>query len=294
MKRESFNNRSIEMGLEKLQTGHYYSDVHSEVLYKELFTEDGIPVPYLSLFTKGPEQTEYIYNGIISDIYEFVGNEVVNNAVRESIMQLGTPILKENTILNDKFSRMYNEIIIQHETNIPSGGDVFPLIVVENSYDGTRARSISFGICIIANKEIVSSFSFRTKLGTFTQVHKQNANTNVSGIIGNYVNVISDNILNIIQTNFQNKLTEESFFACLDMIEDSVGKRKRQDISSMLSSLNKEGSFTTWDIFLALTQFSTTQKNINSKILLEDVAERVLILPVEIQETLDKINASKS
>jgi len=44
-------------------------------------------------------------------------------------------------------------------------------------------------------------------------------------------------------------------------------------------------------VFLAITFFSTIERNVNIKTLLEDIAEKVLVIPVEIQnvlKTLDK------
>ena len=56
----------------------------------------------------------------------------------------------------------------------------------------------------------------------------------------------------------------------LDLVERKVGKRRRDAISNELPDMSEEGgitswSMTTWQLFLALTRFSSVEKNINAK-----------------------------
>jgi hypothetical protein len=86
-----------------------YADRHSEVVYRNLgpmfvreeddqHETDRIGTPLIGIYTKSPQDEGFVYAGHVSEFYKFIGNEVLNQKVRESISSVGMPILEENTI----------------------------------------------------------------------------------------------------------------------------------------------------------------------------------------------------
>ena len=136
----AFRDRALDMGLTVHSEGIYeYSDRHSSVMYMELKTNTDFPVPLLAVFTRrtpreNEEATEWGYVGYVSDGYQFVGNEAVLSSIRESISEVGSPIFNEHTFMNEYYTMMLNEMLIQNVTNYPQVGDIYPNIIVSNSY----------------------------------------------------------------------------------------------------------------------------------------------------------------
>jgi len=162
----SFPLRAAQMGLTDLGNECFeYHDHIGGVIYKHLQTKDNIDVPLYGLFTKPPvDNIDYKYAGYVSDLYQFEGNEVMNNRIRQSIQEIGTPIFREYIYLNPVRTRMSNEILIQHASNIPRVGDVYPQVVVKNTYDGSGAREFLFGFSVLENNSRIFGFGFRNKI----------------------------------------------------------------------------------------------------------------------------------
>lgn len=295
MSRLTFQSRSQSMGLRDIGNECFqYDDSIGSVIYKHLQTKDLVDIPLYAIFTKPPvENTEFSYAGFVSDLYQFEGNEVMNEKIRQSISEIGTPIFREYISLNyPQRTRMSNEILIQNSTNVPRIGDIFPQIIVKNTYDGSGAREYTFGFSILEDSTTrLMGIGLRNKIGKIRQVHNVHSRTSFSNPITNYIEVFSNNILEIIDINFNTVIDEDQLLSVFDMIE-SVGKKRRNNISAYISEITKEtnGRVNAWTLFLAITFFSTIEKNINIKILLEDIAEKVLIIPVGIQKVLDTLN----
>jgi hypothetical protein len=64
----------------------------------------------------------------------------------------------------------------------------------------------------------------------------------------------------------------------MDLVE-VCGKKKRAEISTFLADATKNNPVTNLNLFLAIAKFSAKEGNLNTKILLENIAERVLIVP---------------
>jgi len=284
-----FLNRAIEMGLHDEGNECYsYNDPIGSVMYKHLQSKDNYDVPLYAVFTKPPvPNIDFKYVGFVSDQYQFEGNEVMNNKIRTSISEVGTPIFREYVFLNQSRTKMSNEIIIQHPSNSPKVGDVYPQIVVKNTYDGSGAREFLFGFTVLNNNDRIFGFGFKNKMGKIRQVHNIHARTSFSTPIGQYVEFFSNNILNIIEENFNIEITEEHLLSVLDLVEE-VGKKRRAEVSNFVDNITKEtgGRVNAWNLFLSITYFSTIERNVNIKTLLEDIAERVLVIPVEIQNVI--------
>ena len=187
---------------------------------------------------------------------------------------------------------MTNEIVILHPTNLPRVGDIYPQVLVKNTYDGSGAREFSFGFTVLENNSRLFGFGFRNKLSKLRQVHNIHSRTSFSTPIGNYVEFFSENIINIIEENFRTEVTEEHLLRVFDMVEE-VGKKRRMDVSKFVAEISKEteGRVTSWNLFLAIAYFSTIEKNVNIKSLLDDIAERVLVIPVQIDDLLKTLNS---
>lgn len=304
-----FEDRASAMGLTcNDEKGMYrYVDTHGRIMYRTNQTifppeasgitshvTDGFQPPYLSLFTKrNGDDDIWQYCGIVSKIYKFVGNEVLNERVRNSILGTGLPIIRENTIISYDLTRMRNEIVIQSRVESPQHGDILPVMIVNNSYNGSRAQSIQFGLSINYNDEVLS---FAFKLGEMKQIHITGAATTLSSDVGEYMEVFSGNILDMINDSFSHRLTEDQLFMTLDVVEE-IGKKRREEVSKLLSELAPEVPEgvnpplpTAWQVFLAITRYSSFEQNLNAKALLENAAESVLVIPVRMMDVLEKIN----
>jgi hypothetical protein len=294
-----FTEKFAEMGLtQKAPDTYEYSDQYSSVIYEGIKTCDSdAPIPLLSIWTKGPapaqqpiEEEKYSFQGLVSLAYNFTGNEAIKTKVRESISEINTPIFREYTTLNaPRYTMMHSDILIQNVNNVPEIGDVYPQVTIRNSYDGRLGIEVSFGISLL-NDNLRNALTFRKVLSSFKQIHSQYAKTKLSSAVGDYIEVVSTNILDLIKTNFETPVTEEALMATLDLVEE-IGQKRRVAISDVITKITEGKSFVScWDLFLAITKFSTVEKNLNAKVLLEDIVERTLVVPVKMIEMMKEIN----
>ena len=294
----TFADRAVEMGLESdpIKGMYKYSDRYSEVVYRELNTRligaehptDGLPVPMIGIFTKAPEWTDYKYAGYVSGLYKFIGNDVLNQRIRDSILEIGMPIMTENTILTYDYTRMRNEIVVQNGQQVASVGDVLPVMIVSNSYNGTRAASVAFGITM-AYRQTFVTFGFG--MGEIRQVHIASSSTSVSSAINSYMQVFSENITDMISRSFSSTLTEDEMLGVLDVIE-GFGKKRRDAVSGLLDEIQKESENelpTAWQMFLAIVRYSSFEPNLNVKRMMENAAESVLVIPPRMFEVLERL-----
>lgn len=301
--REPFAQRALEMGLQEIgaHKGCYvYSDRYSEIAYRQLYTgminiseddrhpTDGIPVPNIGIFTRPTDDVDFVYVGTVSDFYQFIGNDILCEKVRESIQSIGLPIVTENAIMSYDHTRLRNEIVIQSSQSHPQAGDVLPVMVVNNSYNGTRAAAISFGIAMDYDGPDRKIFAF--SLGEMRQVHIQNAQTEMRSHVTTYMTAFSENILDIITNSFSNRVTETEMLSVLDIIE-KYGKKRRDAISKILEEIQPAsfGPPSSWQLFLAIVRYSSFEPNLNIKKLLENAAESVLVIPPRMYKVLEEL-----
>lgn len=302
--RPPFNERAVTMGLEynagKLMAS--YSDRFGEVVYRQLTTMPGMEAhptdaqvaPIQAIYTKPVDNpdAEYVYCGYVSDIYQFIGNEALNQSIREAIAQVGLPIVRENVIQSYNLTRMRNEITIESSQAVPVVGDVLPVMIIENSYDGSKAATVTFGISTHANDQRVV---FAFGLGSMRQVHIVNATTQMASAISSYMEVFSSDIANMISGSFSSQITEEQMLGTLDLIE-KVGKKRREEVSKLLADMNphpEEGADaplpSAWQMFLAIVRYSSLEENLNAKRLMENAAESVLVIPQRMYNVLNQL-----
>jgi hypothetical protein len=249
----------------------------------------------VGIFTRPTSNDEFKYCGYVSNRYKFVGNEVLNRRIRESINEVGLPILHENAILNYTYTKMRNEIIISNSHNIPQVGDVLPVLIVSNSYDGTGAECLSFGIGINENS---NRYVFSFNMGEMRQIHITNSPTAIKSAVSTYSQVFTENIAELITGSFNKQVTPQEMLSLLDIVE-TLGKKRRDKLSEILSKINtpeegKEPSLpSAWQVFLALVRYTSLEPNLNMKKFLESAAERVLVIPKRMFDALDKINGQE-
>lgn len=267
-----------------------YYDRFSKVLYKQVetigHTEE---LPVLAIYTSLPDRDNFEYEGLVSLAYHFYGNDVVVASVKNSVEQMTSNAeIIENSILNSKLTMMSSELILRNGSQEINNHDICPLINIMNSYDGSLLLNLGFGLGIFTQGRLISTISFRQTLGTFRQIHIRGSNTQMINIIGETVELISNNLPAIAQQNFDRPIDEQILLSSLDLIE-SVGKRRRIEIGKTLQEIQQQNhNLTLWDLFLAITKFSCSERNINAKMILENIVERLMVLPTEMLNFLKK------
>jgi hypothetical protein len=179
---------------------------------------------------------------------------------------------------------MRNELILESGQKLPVVGDILPLMVVNNSYNGTRAASLSFGIATLWNRSYVT-YSF--KLGEMRMVHIAGSQTSMATHVTEYVETFQENISDLIRESFNKRITADEMLGTLDLIE-AVGKRRREKIADLLSDPQE---LTAWGLFLAIVKYSSFEPNLNSKRMLENIAQSVLVIPARMYEVLEKLES---
>jgi len=297
---EAFAIRAQEMGLDvsKAYKGMYsYEDRFGEVVYRQLMTDtspgnpvekedetDNLVFPYLAVFTKFPDIINYNYIGYVSNLYKFVGNDTLCQNIIRAINATGNPVLKENTMFSLFRARMRNELILQSGVEVPVAGDVLPLMVINNGYNGTRAASLSFGLATAWNDTYVT-FSF--KLGEIRMVHVVSSQTSMTTSVTQYVELFQENITEMITESFNKRVSESEMFATLDLVE-ALGKRRRERIADLLSDPQ---NLTAWGMFLAIIKYSSFEPNLNVKRMLENIAQSVLVIPARMHDVLEELES---
>lgn len=300
--REPFEQRAQEMGLTMIgaHKGLFtYEDQYSQIAYRQLYTgminiseeerhpTDGMPTPIIAIYTRPTADVDFQYAGYVSNFYQFIGNNILNQRVRDSVVAVGLPIVTENTIMSWDNTRMRNEIIIQSSRSHATAGDVFPVMVVNNSYNGTRAATLAFGLAMeYNNNRTVFAFS----LGEMRQVHIENSSTEMRAAVTSYMQVFTENITDMITQSFNSTVTEDDMLALLDVI-DKYGRKRRDAISTLLAEIQpaEAGLPSAWQIFLAIVRYSSFEQNLNIKRLLENAAESVLVIPARMNDVLEQL-----
>lgn len=303
-----FGERAEEMGLDipNPYKGLYsYKDRYCEVVYRQLsptitydsdsrdpmpeHETDNMYVPLIGIFTKGPEDISHKYCGYVSDMYKFVGNGALMDRICISIDEVGIPISVENAMFTPNYARMRTEVIIQSSKAIPEIADVFPIMIVNNSYNGTRAASLAFGIGTKFDEREIVTFAFN--LGEMRQVHIESSTTSLTSAVNTYMEVFNQDIIQMVNDSFQKQISEDDMMALLEVI-DSYGKRRREQISDLLNDMSEQGrSPSAWQVFLAIVRYTSFEQNLNVKKMLENIAESVLVIPTRMHQVLSQLQA---
>jgi len=275
-----------------------YQDQYCEIIYRQLKPEtiyedpnphetDGEVTPILALYTKGPDSVGYRYCGYVSNMYKFVGNDALNERIRSSVGAVGLPVVREGAYFAYDFSRMRAEIVIQSNQEVPQAGDVMPVMVVNNSYNGTKAASLAFGLATAYNEERLT-FSF--SLGEIRQVHVETSTTSLASAVTTYMEVFSGDILEMISGSFAKQVGEDEMMTLLELLGESFGKRRSERISELIAEVQGDNQRpTAWQVFLAIVRYTSFEPNINIRKMMENVAESVLVIPTRMYDVLRRL-----
>jgi hypothetical protein len=292
-----FANRAEDMGLDisKAQKGMYsYRDRFNEVVYRQMFTgtspgnpaekedpTDDLTVPYLGVYIRDLEQEAYEYAGYVSNMYKFVGNQHITQPILTSITETGNAITRESVFFSHNKAQMRDEMIISSSVKSAIVGDVMPVMIMSNSYNGTKAATVSFGLATLNN---VSYVTFAFTLGQIRMVHIESSETTMTSAVSDYIETFSQNMPELISQNISKRLNEEEMFAVLDLIE-GLGKRRREIISADLPE-----TVTAWGMFMAIVRYTSLEENLNVKSMLENIAQSVLVIPTRMYDVLSKLD----
>ena len=281
----SFLEKAQEMGLTPFPDNSecfYYSDDFSSVVYKTIYTVDNYRLPHISLHT-GPDFENIKYRVVLSKDYKFKGNRILVDQITNSVDKSGLNIFEENHLLSANLSSFLDTIAIENPKNFGDIGNVRPVLDIYNSYNGTRASIVVFGIQI---NESTSgrkfNCGFMNKFGFLREIHLTNSLTSIAPAIGEFVSTFSENIEEMVESNYTT-LDDETIQDTLGFIEKLAGKKRRINISSTIEEINQNrGRLTNWDIFKAISLYTTNERNINLK-KLDNMIERVINIPTGLQ-----------
>ena len=293
----NFSDNYGEMGLSDLgDEAYFYSDQYSEIKYCRMITKNGHhDTPVFSIMTRNPNVPVengdplegFRHAGYVSGSYNFVGNETLVASVRDSIASAGQAVFREYPSFGAGLVSFMTEMVIENPNTQNEVGVVKPQINISNSYNGTAKAKVAFGFSVYNGNER-AGFSFWNKLVKIDQIHIRNSSAIMSGPIGDFVSMFSDNITGLIRSNFQNELDEDATGDIINILEKSgLGKTRRTELTEHINALDGK---TSWNIFHILTRYSTLEKNFNAKKILQNVAESVLVVPAEIMEVVDTFN----
>ena len=249
---------------------------------------DGFTAPHIAIFTKKPAWDAFRYCRCISHVYKFQGHDVVTERVKQSLRSLSEGVednmlYDEETILSPDMCILRNYVAIMNREHPYELGNVYPTLIVGNSYDGSRAATVQFGLSV-RGESYRSNFAF--ELGKMRMVHSQHSTTAMRYGIGSYIGGFAGSIEELIETNMANELNEDNIYAVLEGI-DRLSEKKRDKLQEFLDDVRDNGSLTTWQFFLAIIRYSCLQQNLNLKKLLENVAESILVLPQQFGDMLE-------
>lgn len=285
---------ALEKGLTIPARGVYeYRDSISSIKYEQLSAASEGEIPYYGVFAKpNTDNAEYRFGGFVSELYDFEGNDIMINRIKQSISDVGTPIFQESHYMNwPRCTSMSKEIIIQNGQSDPRVGDIYPHIAVRNTYDGRGSKEVTFGLSMYEAGTRNRMYGFTFSICSMKQMHHEYARSRVTSNIGGYLQAFTANIKDLITVNFAAQVQEDTLLSLLDVVE-KIGKKRREEVSTYLADLKKQNSnINAWDIFLAITRFSTLEKHLNAKVLMENIAERVLVLPVELERALKSLRS---
>jgi len=294
----NFAAKYAEMGLTNLgDESYFYSDTYSEIKYNRLITKNkNHDSSVFAIMTRNPtvpvDEADplegFKFTGYVSSSYQFVGNEALVASVRDSVIGANQTVFREYPILGAGLTTFMTELVLENPNSVDEIGIIKPQVNISNSYNGTAKAKVSFGFSVFDGDDNRSGFSFYNKLVNMDQIHIQNSNAMMSGPIGDFVTMLSDNIVNLVTSNFQNALDDDATGEVVELIEKAgLGKTRTTELKEHITALD---GVTSWNIFHILTRYSTLEKNFNAKKILQNVAESVLVVPAEIMGVVEQFN----
>ena len=303
-----FGERAEEMGLDystSYKDLYTYEDRYGKIAYRVLsgrlvledanpHPTDGALTPLIGIWTALPGSDNFQYIGHVSQIYKFLGNAVLIDRLYNSLQSVGTPILRSATHLAGDLSAIREEVILQSSQSSPQAGDIRPVMIASNCYNGRKAATVGFGIAV-SGGEIIGDTIFGFSMGEMRMVHIESSTTRLTSGINRYIEVFNEHIVEMIDMSFNTRITEEQMFATLNVIEN-YGKKRRNKITEILTELQpaaREGEDpplpSVWNVFLAIARYCALEPNLNMKRMLENIAESVLVVPTRMFDVLAEL-----
>ena len=287
-----------EVDLSGSEAMYFHADCYSKIWFEHLVTSrNQEETTVYGIFTSPPDGDIATRNfcGVVTDQYKFISNEAVVHAVLTSLGELGGGEIDQHYYISDNHVSFREDISINRRSrNIDQVGIVVPTITVENSYNGSKAASYSFGL-EIRDGDIRHSITFREKIASMRQVHIITSRTSMTSNIGDYMSVFDDNITDLITSNFEQMLLPEDVMKSLKLVE-KLGKKRYKAVAVNLAELvNNEDTnidlenppaVSVWKMFQAIAKFSAVEENLNAKKMLDSIAERTLVIPSRMIQSL--------
>lgn len=284
----SFLENATSMGLTPFQDNDecfYYQDEFSSVVYKTIYTSQNERLPHISFHT-GENLDEVRYRGILSKSYKFKGNRVLVDQMLNSINSANLTIFEERSLMSPSYSSFLYNVALENMNNFGELGNIRPSLDIYNSYNGTRASIVVFGIQINDSKRKFNC-GLMNQFGFLREIHLTNSSTSISPAIGEFVHTFNSNIEDMVQMNHE-ELNDETIQDTLGFIEKLSGKKRKNSISGILNEINQNrGRITNWDIFKAISLYTTNEGNLNLK-KLDNLIERVVKVPVAFNQLADR------
>ena len=253
----------------------------------ETHETDDFTAPHIAIFTKKPDWNKFRYCRCISHVYKFQGHDMITEQVKESLRSLSEGV--EDNVLFDEEAHtspdmcvFRNYMTIINRSHAYDAGNVYPTLIVGNSYDGSRASTLQFGLSI-RETDYRSNFAF--ELGKLRMIHSEYSGVSMRYGVGTYIDNFEGCIGEVMEINMNVTLDEDNIYAVLEAI-DKLTEKKRNSLQEFLDEVRENGTLTNWQFFMAIIRYSCFQSNLNLKKLLENVAESVLILPQQMGEAL--------
>lgn len=277
-------NDFLVMGLNYENNSYTYSDRYSHVCYKQLETvHEKETVPVLGIYTKLNEADPFKFVGTTSYNYLFVGNSKIVDSIISAISSSNMGISEQVHRFNSRLTWFVTRIVLTNYSTVRNIGDVYPCIDICNSYDGSKIATLSFGVTLNDNKNYMS---FRQTLGAYSQKHIQGSKTRLINVIGGQIENINNNIESFVLSNTTNVITTETIVKTLDLVK-TMGKRRYDAIHKYIAELiSSNRAISSWDMFLAISKYTATERNLNARMLLENLIESVVIVPSEMRRAV--------
>lgn len=277
---------------------YYHHDRYSKVWYEKLVTQrNNEETPIYGIYSASPNQDLANRNfcGVITNQYKFMSNAAVVEAVLASLGELGGAEIEERYSLTDNHVMFRSDISVVNRGSNIEEGSIIPVITVENSYNGSKAATYLFGL-EIKTRDWRSSMGFREKISSMRQVHIIASRTTLSANIGQYIGVFSQNITDLVSGSQNTILSPEDVIKSINLVE-KIGKKRYSGVVVNLSELiygnsgqeidaENPPAVSAWKMFLAIAKYAATEENLNAKKLLDNIAERTLIVPTRMVQAL--------
>jgi len=263
------------------------ADLEDNTDQTETHETDGFIAPHIAIFTKKPDWTKFRYCRCISHVYKFQGHDMITYKVSESLRSISEGVednllFDEDVYTSPDMCVFRNYITIMNRNHAYATGNVHPTLIVGNSYDGSRASTLQFGLSI-REEGYRSNFAF--ELGKLRMIHSEYSGVSMRYGVGTYIDNFEGCIDEVMETNMNVVLSEDNIYAVLEGI-DRLTEKKRNALQEFLDEVRENGTLTNWQFFMAIIRYSCLQENLNLKRLLENIAESVLILPQQMEEAL--------